>query len=126
MTDLKGCHILVLEEQESIVVVLAAILSELGCVLVGPANRIGDAIALAGSARIDAAILDVAIGGEVSFAVAEELVRREIPYAFVSGNKTPVSIQHYAPHSITTKPYSAAHIRQVLSELLEDKKRKPD
>lgn len=118
MTDLTGRRILVLEEHEPVAVVLAAILKNLGYEMVGPASRIDDAIALAISEPIDAAILDVAIGGEVTFAVANELISKGIPYAFVSGNKTPASIQRYVPVSIITKPYSAEHIRQVLSDLL--------
>lgn len=122
MTDLTGRRILVLEEHEPIAVVLLAFLQDLGCEIVGPANTIGDAIALAMSEPIDAAILDVAIGGEVSFAVADELTGRGIPYAFVSGNKTPASIKRYAPVSIITKPYSVEHIQQVLSELIKNAK----
>ena len=119
MIDLTGRRILVLEEDEPVAVLLAAILKDLGCEVVGPASRIDEALALAISERIDAAILDVAIGGEVSFAVADELISRGIPYAFASGNKTPASIRRYAPVSIITKPYSADHIRNVLSELIE-------
>jgi CheY-like chemotaxis protein len=120
MTDLTGRRIFVLEEDEPVAAVLAAILKDLGCETVGPASRIDDAIALAITEPIDAAILDVAIRGEVSFAVADELVSRGVPYAFVSGNKTPASIRRYAPVSIITKPYSAEHIRQILSELIEN------
>jgi CheY-like chemotaxis protein len=120
MTDLTGRRILVLEEHGPVAIVLADILKDLGCEMVGPTDQIEDAIALAISEPIDAAILDVAIRGEVSFAVADELIGRGIPYAFASGNKTRASIQRYAPVSIMTKPYSAEHIRQVLSELIEN------
>lgn len=120
MTNLIGRRILVLEEHGPVAVVLTAILKDLGCEMVGPASRIDDAIALAIREPIDAAILDVAIRGEVSFAVADELLSRGIPYAFASGNKTPASIQRYAPVSIITKPYSAEHIQQVLSKLIEN------
>lgn len=123
MTDLTGCRILVLEEHEPIAVALAAILKDLGCEMVGPASGIDDAIALAISEPIDAAILDIAIGGEASFAVADELVSRGIPYAFTSGNKTQASIERYAPALITTKPYSAEQIHQVLSKLIENANR---
>jgi len=122
MIELTGRRVLVLEEDEPVAVLLAAILKGLGCEMVGPANRIDDAIRLTISEPIDAAILDVAIGGEVTFAVADELINKGIPYAFVSGNKTPANIQRYAPVSIVTKPYSAEHIRQVLSELIEGAK----
>ncbi len=118
MTNLTGRRILVLEENEAVAVVLAAMLKDMGCEMVGPASRIHDAIALAISEPIDAAILDVAIKGEVSFAVADELISRGIPYAFASGNKTPARIRRYAPVSIMTKPYSAEHIREVLSGLI--------
>jgi CheY-like chemotaxis protein len=122
MTDLTGRRILVLEEHAPVAAVLADILKDLGCEIVGPASRIDDAVALAIGEPIDAAILDVAIRGAVSFAVADELILRSIPYAFASGNKTPASIKRYAPVAITTKPYSAEHIRQVLSELIENAK----
>ena len=122
MTDLTGRRILVLEEHEPLAVVLASMLQDMGCEMVGPAHRIDDAIALAISAPIDAAILDIAIGGEASFAVANALANRGIPYIFTSGNKTSANIERYAPISVMTKPYSAEHVHQVLSELIESAK----
>lgn len=119
MDILKGRRILILEEHPAIGALLAEMVSGFGCEIIGPSHKIGDAMELITGVTVDAAILDVTIKGELSFPLADELLRRNIPYAFASGNKTPESIERYAPAPIITKPYSEQHIFQVLCGLIE-------
>lgn len=119
MDVLKGRRILILEEQMQIALLLAGMVQEFGCEVIGPAKDVPDALALIAANQLDAAILDVKIAGQNTLVVADELIRRGTPFAFVSGNKTSASIKRYAPAPLITKPYSAEHIRRVLSELIE-------
>lgn len=119
MDVLEGRRILILEEQIEIAQLLVEMLRELRCQAVGPAKDVRGALALIAGDELDAAILDVKIGGKNTLAVADELIRRGIPFAFASGNKTPASIKRYAPARLITKPYSAENIHQVLCALLE-------
>jgi CheY-like chemotaxis protein len=119
MDVLKGRRILILEEQVEIAHLLVDMVQDLGCHAVGPAKGVLEALALIADNELDAAILDVKIGGKNTLVVADELIRRGTPFAFASGNKTPASIKRYAPARLITKPYSAEKIHQVLCALLQ-------
>ena len=93
MDVLKGCRVLILEEQRQIALVLAKMVEDLGCKVIGPANNVPDALRFIDENTVDAAILDVNIGGNDTLAIADELIERSIPFAFTSGNKTPASIE---------------------------------
>jgi CheY-like chemotaxis protein len=111
-------NILVLEEDKSIAKLLVEILEGLNCRVVGPADRLPQALALLVDDHIDAAILDVKIEGEPSYAVAEEMIRLGIPWAFASANDSSEILRRYPDVPIVVKPYSATHIQQVLERLL--------
>ena len=92
-------------------------LADLGCAVVGPAMRLDHALQLAETSAIDAAVLDINLGGTRSDAVAELLERRRVPILFVTG---------YGPSGrlgrndrILQKPYREAELRRALCALLE-------
>jgi CheY-like chemotaxis protein len=115
---LAGRRILILDEQESIAQLLADMLEGFGCQVVGPANRVPDALALLGEHPVDAAIIDVKIKGKPSYAVAKELGRRGTPWAFASANNTDEYVSRFPEAPVISKPYSSEHIFEVLCGLL--------
>jgi CheY-like chemotaxis protein len=60
-------------------------LRDVGCTVVGPTRSLGEALALATQSPLDGALLDINLGGLMSFATAWELTYRAVPFAFVSG-----------------------------------------
>jgi FOG: CheY-like receiver len=65
---------------------IRCLLEEAGAVVVGPAPTVTRALALIeAEPAIDGAILDVNLGGEKSFPVAEALRRRSAPFLFATG-----------------------------------------
>ena len=82
---LKGKRILVVEDEMLIALLFEDILADFDCSVVGPALKISPALALAQTADIDAAILDVNLGGDSSFPVADILRQRGVPLIFASG-----------------------------------------
>lgn len=64
--------------------VLTRLVAE-GAVVTGPVGTVADAIDLAGDIDLDAALLDVSLDGELVYPVAEILISKNIPFAFVSG-----------------------------------------
>ena len=69
-----------------ITMLLEAMLDDLGCEVVGPANALTPALELArGEAAIDVAILDVNLAGHPVFEVADALRVRGVPVIFSSG-----------------------------------------
>ncbi len=65
---------------------LSRLLRESGFEVVGPVARFDQAMSLARGQSLDAALLDIDLDGEKSFAVASTLHRRSVPVAFVSGH----------------------------------------
>jgi hypothetical protein len=60
----------------------------------------------------------VKIEGEPSYPVAEDLIRRGIPWAFASSNPTDELARRYPSVPVITKPYSSEHLSKVLAQLL--------
>jgi CheY-like chemotaxis protein len=65
---------------------LEDILTGVGYGIAARASTVGEALECAHSAEFDAAILDVKVGGEWSFAVADELAERQVPFVFATAN----------------------------------------
>jgi CheY-like chemotaxis protein len=78
-------RILLVEDEMAIALMLEDLLSSLGYDVVGPVGRVREAIALVEREAMDAALLDVNLGGEKVYAVADTLAARDIPFVFVTG-----------------------------------------
>jgi DNA-binding response OmpR family regulator len=88
MTDLAklaGMRVLVVEDEMMVSMLIEDMLSDLGCKVVGPASRLEEAIALVESHEIDCAVLDVNLGGQPIFPLADILRAKGAPFAFATG-----------------------------------------
>jgi CheY-like chemotaxis protein len=74
-----------LEDETLIRLMLAEMIEELGHQIVAEAGSIESALPLAETAAFDIAILDVNIGGYYIDKVAQTIVRRGLPFIFVTG-----------------------------------------
>lgn len=63
MKTLSALKVLVVEDEALVSMLVEDMLTDLGCTIVGPAAEIEEALKLATSADIDAALLDVNLGG---------------------------------------------------------------
>lgn len=107
-------RILIVENDPMIALSLADDLTELGYAVIGPATRLGDALRLAASEKLDGAIVDLS---EFGNAVAAVLRDRGIPFHFVSGcSEAPAG--PYAAVPLLRKPFSFAQLRSTLNSLL--------
>ncbi len=79
-------RVLVVEDEAMLAFMLEDLLAEMGCVVSHVAGRLQEGLSIAREAEIDFALLDVNLGdADRSFAIADELDRRGIPFAFVTG-----------------------------------------
>lgn len=84
--NLSSLRILVVEDEFFLAEDLARVLAGVGATVVGPAPRVADALHLIeNEERLDAAILDVNLGGETVFPVAAKLESRGVPFVFATG-----------------------------------------
>ena len=114
---LAGKRILLVEDEALIAILLEDIVAGLGAVVVAIESRVDAAIVRAETEELDGAVLDVNLGGQRSYGVADALRQRGIPYIFATGyGKSGVDAAHHdAP--VLIKPYSEADVAQALSSL---------
>ncbi|PJK31377.1 response regulator [Minwuia thermotolerans] len=82
---LNGWRVLVVEDEALIALDLRNMLEGFGCTVVGPVATVENAVEATERDRPEAALLDEVLGEASVAPVAEELRRRGIPYAVVSG-----------------------------------------
>ncbi len=115
---LAGAKILLVEDEMLITMLLEDILEELGCQVVGSAVNVRQAGDLASQASADAAILDVNLGGDPVFPVAEQLAARQIPFIFASGYGSATLPDKWQAHPTLPKPFTADQVEAVLKQVL--------
>lgn len=93
-------------------------LLELGHEMAGLASRLGPALALAGEKDFDAAMLDVNLAGEPSFAVADLLIERGIPFLFATGYGRQGIEERYRGFPMLQKPFRAGELGRALEKLV--------
>lgn len=114
----QGHRVLVVEDELVIAMMIEDALIELGAVAVGPVAHIDDALKLAKTETIDAAFLDVNIQGGNSYAVADILADRGIPFIFASGYSDWALAERHRDRPRLTKPYTSSELNEQLSRLL--------
>jgi CheY-like chemotaxis protein len=116
-TPLVDKRILVVEDEALIAIMLAEMLGDLGARVIGPACTVAAGLSLAEAEVLDAAVLDINVGGERVDVIAELLVKRGVPIVFATGYATAPPNGGRASH-IISKPYtqdSLAHgLRQAM------------
>jgi CheY-like chemotaxis protein len=115
---LHGRRILVVEDEVLIGMLIESIVDDNGGVVVGPAHRLGDALATARREPIDAAILDVNLAGTSSYAVADVLRARNIPIVFLSGYGASALKTPYSGHPFVQKPFAEPELIETLQRCL--------
>lgn len=116
--DLSGLRILVVEDWLLVADEIEWMLEQLGCEVIGPVPRLSLALSVIRREQIDGAILDVNLGDEPVFPVADELRRRHVPFVFATGYDRGVFPPEYADHPRLSKPFSLRDLRAALSEQL--------
>lgn len=110
-------RILVVDDEPLISAMTEDWLSELGHVVVGPAHSLAKALKLA-EEDLDAAIVDLALGKDLSYPLADALSARGVPFALTTGYGPDGVEAKYRTHSTLGKPFEFAAFRRVVDELL--------
>ena len=120
-SSISGRHILVVEDEALIAFALLDDLEALGAVPHGPCPSVSSALTLISSgARLDGALLNVRLRGELSFPIAGELRRRGIPFVFVTGNDATVTAR-YPDVPVHPKPADLGKVVDSLGGLFLDR-----
>jgi CheY-like chemotaxis protein len=119
---LNGLRLLVVEDETLVAMMLEVMLDTFGCVVTGVAGTLARGLAFAGNETVslDGAILDVNLGGEQVYPVAEKLAERGVPFIFCTGYGTAGLMSEFAHVPTLAKPYQAEDLQGLLLKVWGD------
>jgi len=119
MTEfLSGRRVLVVEDEMMVLLNIESMLADLGCEAISVAATVEGALALVDAERFDCAMLDVNLGGQTSYSVADALVIRRIPFVFSTGYSDDRIAVRFGDRPALKKPYSDEELAAALARLL--------
>jgi DNA-binding response OmpR family regulator len=110
-------RVLVVDDEPLISMLVEDWLTELGCEVVGPAASVADGLELARGTELDGAILDVNLGNETCFALADALRSRGVPLAFATGDGTLGDVSDFEDAIVVSKPFDFAAVKAAVEAL---------
>lgn len=118
-STLAGARILLVEDDHLVGLSIASTLEAFGCVVAGPAHDAAAGVALVLAEPLDAALLDVNLGGQAtSEAVADALRSRGVPYVFCTGYGDAGIPPAHAGSPTLQKPFGMNDLIAALGGLL--------
>lgn len=111
-------RVLVMEDEWIIAEQLEIALTEGGFEVIGPVGHIDAAIGLLEDGPIEAAVLDINLHDEPTFAFAARLAASDIPFVFVSGYSRVNLPAALRTRPLLPKPIDPVVLRQCLGALI--------
>jgi len=112
-------RILVVEDEILIAMQIEQALVHAGHVVIGPVARLNEAPEVIANNVFDGAILDINLAGERSFAIADLLVSRRVPFMFCTGfAASSILPDRFSDVPVIIKPFSIATLLARLNEML--------
>ena len=112
-----GLRVLVVEDEMMVSMLIEDMLSDLGCTVIGPASRLDEAMELARADGLDCAVLDVNLGGQPIFPLADLLREKGRPFAFATGYGDAGLREEDRGSPVLQKPFREGDLARVLGEL---------
>src|SRR5690349_20437605 len=105
MTDFSGLKVLVVEDEGSIALLIEDMLADLGCEIVASAASLAQGCAIAATAAINLAVLDINLNGKLVFPAAEILLSRNVPFVFSTGYGLSGVPEQFRNFPVLAKPF---------------------
>jgi CheY-like chemotaxis protein len=115
---LAGRHVLVVEDEMLVLMMIEMMLEDLGCEAVAVASTVDAALARVAEGQFDIAMLDMNLGGVDSHLVADALDARNVPYLFCTGNASGDRRDHPRERPVLRKPFQFDVLVTTLADLL--------
>ena len=107
-------RVLVVEDDALIGMAVAQAAAHCGCTVVGPVKGLSAGIEAAQATELDGAILDINLGSEQVWPLAEILQRRGIPFVILSGYSSAEVPEGFWQVPLVAKPSTDAALRRAL------------
>jgi len=112
--DLQACRVLVIEDEYFIARELQGVLADHGAMVVGPVAELSEAMTRVSSGGFDVVMLDINLRDQLAYSIADELLRRHIPFGFATGYSRQVIPDRFRDVKIWEKPY---HLQEIIQDL---------
>lgn len=122
MNDIAGLRLLVVEDEMLIAMTIEDVLTDLGCIVIGPASSVAKAMDLLDKQEIDGAILDLNLKGEQAIPVAQALHQRGTPFFFLTGYGSTGASQAMFDAPTLAKPFDPTSLQQLIEETIAPKR----
>jgi CheY-like chemotaxis protein len=116
---LAGLEALLVEDEATVSLLIEDMLRDLGAISIRLAEGVSSALDLLLEHRPAIAVLDVNLGGEAVYPVAEKLERRNIPFVFVTGYARDAIDRRWANRPFVQKPFRLAALDAALRVALD-------
>jgi two-component SAPR family response regulator len=115
---MNGLRVLLVEDESLVAMAMEDMLTDMNCRVIGCFAALNPAITWLGRQpdAPDVALLDVNLGGEMVFPLAELLQARQVPFAFVTGYGALPEVG-FASAEIIHKPVERGKLDTVLRSL---------
>lgn len=111
---LAGLDVLLVEDETMVSFLIEEMLEQLGARGVRHAARLEAGLALVAAKMPALAILDVNIGGETAFPIAEKLEAAGVPFVFITGYGRDGVHGRWVDHRVLQKPLTMQEFEQGL------------
>jgi CheY-like chemotaxis protein len=116
--ELSNRKVLVVEDEMMIAMLIEDMLDEFGCKLVGPATSVPRALDLIDKENVEIAVLDLNLDGQDTYAIADVLQQKNVPFIFATGYGSRGLRQGYQNRPVLQKPFQARDLENALAEAL--------
>jgi two-component sensor histidine kinase/DNA-binding response OmpR family regulator len=111
----NGQRMLIAEDEALVAIMMEDLANECGWSVVGPFAKAADALAAAKSGNVHAAVLDVNLGGESVYAVADELKAQGVPFVFTTGYGAESIDRRFSQSMVLQKPIDRHDLERIFS-----------
>jgi DNA-binding NtrC family response regulator len=114
-----GTRILVVEDEPLIALMIEDTLADEGCKVIGPVGTVNAALAAIETNHLDGALLDINLKGVQSYAVADALALRGIPFILLTGYGASDIPEKYRACVVCDKPFSVQKLVEMVTDHFE-------
>jgi CheY-like chemotaxis protein len=118
---LEGLRVLIVEDESLLSLLLEDMLGDLGCRVVGAVSTVAAAIDAIPKVGAGAAILDIKLGDQKSFAVAEALAAHGVPFVFATGYGDGHLEDPWRDRPVLHKPFAQDQLADLLGRVIGNK-----
>lgn len=114
--SLSGRRILLVEDEPLVAMMMSQMIEDLGAEVLGPFGTVWEAMD-ANSEGLDAAVLDINVGGDLIYPLAERLSTRGTPMVFLTGYDAKSVDPRFSRSDVITKPIDESDLSACLASL---------